>query len=122
LADTRFRPGSSILISPYITQRNERWFARPDQFEPERWRDISIPKFAYFPFGGGAKVCIGEAFARMEGVLVLATLARRWRLRRIGEDEIGMRSAVTLRPDRPVWMRAQSQAFERRYQGTGFPR
>lgn len=103
-------PMSSVLISPYITQRNERWFARPNDFEPERWRDIAIPKFAYFPFGGGAKMCIGEPFARMEGVLVLATLARRWRLVQTGEDDIGMRAAVTLRPDRPVWMRAQRSA------------
>lgn len=102
-------PGSSILISPYITQRNERWFAHPEQFEPERWQNIAIPKFAYFPFGGGAKVCIGEAFARMEGVLVLATLARRWRLRLVGDGNIGTRASVTLRPDRPVWMLAETR-------------
>jgi cytochrome P450 len=104
------RPGSSILMSPYVTQRNERWFVRPEQFEPERWRNSSIPKFAYFPFGGGAKMCIGEAFARMEGVLVLATVIQRWRLRRIGQNDIGMRSAVTLRPDGPLWMRAERVA------------
>ena len=103
-------PGSSILISPWITQRSERWFARPDQFEPERWRDISIPKFAYFPFGGGAKMCIGESFARMEGVIVLATIARRWRFRRTGTDDIGIQAAATLRPDRPVWMRVEPSA------------
>lgn len=98
---------SSILISPFITQRSARWFERPDDFVPERWRNISIPKFAYFPFGGGAKMCIGEPFARMEGVLVLATLARRWRLVQAADDTIGMQAAVTLRPDRPVTMRVE---------------
>jgi cytochrome P450 len=105
--------GSSILMSPYITQRNERWFARPDQFETARWQNISIPKFASFPFGGGAKMCIGESFARMEGVLVLATLAQRWRLIPVNGDGIGIRAAVTLRPDGPVWMRAQARAISR---------
>jgi cytochrome P450 len=99
-------PQSSVLISPYITQRNERWFPRPNDFEPERWRNISIPKFANFPFGGGAKMCIGEPFARMEGILVLATLARRWRFIPDRGAEIGMQASATLRPDRPVWMRA----------------
>jgi cytochrome P450 len=102
--------GSSILISPYITQRNDRWFARPEAFEPERWQGITIPKFAYFPFGGGAKMCIGEPFARLEGVLVLASLARRWRLRSVDAAGVGMQAAVTLRPDRPVWMRANLRA------------
>jgi cytochrome P450 len=98
---------SSVLISPFITQRNARWFDRPEEFIPERWCNLSIPKFAYFPFGGGAKVCIGEPFARMEGVLVLATIARRWRLVLAGNDDIGMQASVTLRPDRPVRMRAE---------------
>ncbi len=98
-------PGTSIFMSPYVTHRDPRWFTQPDEFQPERWRNLSIPKFAWFPFGGGAKVCIGEAFARMEGVLVVATLARRRRLCISGED-IGVRAALTLRPDRPVWMTA----------------
>jgi cytochrome P450 len=99
-------PGSSILISPYITQRNENWFAEPDRFKPERWEGISLPKFAFFPFGGGAKVCIGESFARTEGILVLATLTQRWRLHLVGERGVGIQAAATLRPDRPVLMRA----------------
>jgi cytochrome P450 len=98
--------GASIILSPFITQRNERWFARPASFEPERWQGISVPKFAYFPFGGGAKMCIGESFARMEGTLVLATLIRRWKFIPQGPDP-GMRAVVTLRPDRPLWMRAE---------------
>jgi cytochrome P450 len=96
--------GSSVLLSPYVTHRNERFFERPDEFEPDRWRQISIPKFAYFPFGGGAKMCIGDAFARMEGVLALATIGQRWRLVSDNASAVGVNLGITLRPDRPVWM------------------
>ena len=99
------RRGSTIFLSPYITQRNERFFDRPTAFDPERWEAGSPPKLAYFPFGGGAKMCIGEPFARMEGVLVLAALARRWRLRLADEKAVGVGSGMILRPDRPIVMR-----------------
>lgn len=101
------RRGSTIFLSPYITQRNERFFERPAAFEPERWEAGSPPKFAYFPFGGGAKMCIGEPFARMEGVLVLAALARRWRLVLSDERAVGAGSGMLLRPDRPILMRLE---------------
>ena len=104
LGGYRIPRGASILLSPYITQRNPLWFPDPDRFLPERWRGISIPKFAFFPFGGGAKVCIGEGFARMEAMLVLVTLLRRWRLRPETDLDVGTQAALTLRPDRPLWM------------------
>jgi cytochrome P450 len=101
---------TSILISPYITQRSERWFTEPERFDPDRWQNISIPKFAFFPFGGGAKMCIGESFARLEGVLILTTLARRWRMRLTEDADIGIQPTVTLRPDRPVTMRLEPRS------------
>jgi cytochrome P450 len=101
------RRGATIFLSPYITQRNERFFERPTAFEPERWEAGSPPKFAYFPFGGGAKMCIGEPFARMEGVLVLAALARHWRLALSNEKAVGVGSGMILRPDRPIMMRLE---------------
>jgi cytochrome P450 len=106
-----FPRGASIMLSPYITQRNPRWFSNPDAFEPERWREPAIPKFAFFPFGGGAKMCIGEPFARMEGILVLASLARLWRLRCATDADVRMRAAVTLRPDGPIRMRIQARTI-----------
>jgi cytochrome P450 len=98
---------SSVFVSPYVTQRNKRYFIRPESFEPGRWECGTIPKFAYFPFGGGAKMCIGDTFARMEGVLVLASLAQRWRLVSEQPSPVGMSLGITLRPDRPVWMRRE---------------
>ena len=100
---------SSVFLSPYVTQRNGRYFERPANFEPERWEHPSHPKFAYFPFGGGAKMCIGDTFARMEGVLVLAAIVRKWRLVSEQAGTMGFNLGITLRPDRPVWMRREAR-------------
>jgi len=109
LAGYRIPRGASILLSPYITQRNQRWFPRPDSFEPERWLDISIPKFAFFPFGGGAKMCIGEPFARMEGLLILSSVVQRWRFAPVSTTAVVPRASVTLRPNAPIWLRAKAR-------------
>jgi cytochrome P450 len=101
--------GASILLSPYITHRNQHYFDYPDSFEPERWEAISPPKFAYFPFGGGAKMCIGDSFARMEGVLALATIARRWSLASTTSDSAEVRPGITLNPARPILLRAKAR-------------
>jgi cytochrome P450 len=93
--------GSVCLLSPFVMHRNPAYFPEPESFQPDRWtpefRD-SRPKFAYFPFGGGARVCIGERFAWMESVLVMATLGRRWKLRFAGDEHPGYRAQITLRP------------------------
>jgi cytochrome P450 len=101
-------PGSGVVISPYVSHRNPRYFPEPERFLPERWDAPNWPEFAYLPFGGGARRCIGEAFARMEGVLVLATLARHYRFERIEPEPVGIGSA-TLRPARPIVMRARAR-------------
>jgi cytochrome P450 len=93
-------PGQVVLLSPWVTQRDARWFPAPEQFHPERWLtpDPARPKFAYFPFGGGARVCIGEQFARMEGVLLLAALGQRWRFRLAEGQLVAHHAQITLRP------------------------
>jgi cytochrome P450 len=108
-AGYRIARHQSIFVSPYITQRDEKYFERPDSFEPERWEHQSIPKFAYFPFGGGAKMCIGEPFARLEGVVALATLAQRWTLDRETEIPVGIANGAILNPDQPIVMRPQAR-------------
>ncbi len=91
---------SICILSPYVMQRDPRWFPEPERFDPERWtpeaRD-SRPKFSYFPFGGGARVCIGERFAWMEGVLILATLAQKWKLRLADGQRVEPLPLITLR-------------------------
>jgi len=103
--------GASIFVSPYVTQRNERFYDRPLAFEPERWQTISPPKFAYFPFGGGAKMCIGESFAKLEGVLVLAVLAQHWRLQSASDSQVLPTAGVTLAPERPILLRPIPRAL-----------
>jgi cytochrome P450 len=70
--------GSVVLTSPYVVHRDERWFPRAEQFMPERWLRGETSA-AYFPFGGGARRCIGEAFAMIEGTMMLSTIGRHWR-------------------------------------------
>jgi cytochrome P450 len=94
--------GATVMLSPYITQRDPRYWERPDSFEPERWENSSAPKFAFFPFGGGAKMCIGDGFAKLEGVIVLAEMARRFRFALAEPADVGLTSGVTLQPNRPI--------------------
>jgi cytochrome P450 len=104
------RRGASIFLSPYVTQRSSLYFADPEVFDPDRWLDPSHPEFAYFPFGGGAKMCIGEPFARLEAVLVLAGLAQRWRLELSDTNEVSIGKAAVLEPARPIWMQPSARA------------
>jgi len=99
--------GASVFLSPYITQRNGQYFERPDEFLPERWIANAAPKFAYFPFGGGAKMCIGEPFARLEGVLALATLARRWKLEEVSNLPVAFGQGFLLNPNKPILLRVR---------------
>lgn len=78
------KKGDLVLMNQFLVHHDERWFPDPDKFEPERWTPElkeARPKFSYFPFGGGTRVCIGEAFAWMEATLVIAALAQQWKLR-----------------------------------------
>jgi cytochrome P450 len=92
--------GSIVITSPYLVHRDARFFPDPERFEPARWTPAfkaSLPPFAYFPFGGGARRCIGESFAWMELALVVATLAQRWRLRLVPGHPVVPQAVVTLR-------------------------
>ncbi len=92
---------SIVLMSQYVMHRDPRYFPDPDRFDPERWTPefkASLPRYAYFPFGGGPRQCIGENFAWMEAILLLATLARRWRLRPLPGQVVTPQPLVTLRP------------------------
>ncbi|HZM27815.1 MAG TPA: cytochrome P450 [Gemmatimonadales bacterium] len=101
VAGYRIPRDSIVLASQWVTQRDARFFPEPDRFDPDRWTEVARaarPRFAYFPFGGGARVCIGEQFAWLEGVLVLATLARRWRPRLAPGHAVALQPTITLRP------------------------
>jgi cytochrome P450 len=100
--------GSSILMSQYLMHRDPRYFPEPERFDPERWNPqekAKRPRFSYFPFGGGPRSCIGEPFAWMEGILVIATIARRWKMTIIPEHPVILQPLVTLRPKYGMQMR-----------------
>lgn len=102
--------GSTLLMSPYAMHRDPRFWKNPEEFDPDRWADKASadqPKFAFFPFGAGTRVCIGEHFAMMEGVLLLATLAQRWRFHLAPEQKIEMWPQITLRPRRSILMQLE---------------
>jgi cytochrome P450 len=97
----RLPPNTLILLSPFIMHRDARYYSDPEQFDPERWTPEAKavrPRFSYFPFGGGSRQCIGESFAWMEGILLVATLAQRWRMRLLPGHPVAPRPLVTLRP------------------------
>jgi cytochrome P450 len=100
--------GSIVLMSQYVTHHDPRFFPDPFKFVPERWTpeaQAMRPKFSYFPFGGGPRVCIGESFAWMEGVLLIAAIAQRWRLRLSPDHPVEIEPLVTLRPKHGMKMR-----------------
>jgi cytochrome P450 len=101
--------GSIVVASEYIVHHDPRWFPDPYRFDPDRWvpeRVAKRPKFSYFPFGGGQRLCIGEPFAWMEGELLLATIAQRRKLRLVRGHPIGLSPVVTLRPKHGMRMTA----------------
>ena len=107
--------GTIVLASQYLLHHDARFFEAPQRFDPDRWlpeRQAGRPKYAYFPFGAGNRVCIGESFAWTEGILVLASLARRWRLERLDAEPVPMQAGITLRPARPVRVRARRRSAE----------
>jgi cytochrome P450 len=97
--------GTNVLMSQWIVHRDPRWFDEPHLFQPDRWADGSLarlPKYAYFPFGGGPRVCIGNTFAMYEAPLVLAMIMQRFRLKAVTRGAVRIQPAVTLRPGQPI--------------------
>lgn len=100
-------PRTIFVMSPYVMQRDPRFFPDPDRFDPARWTSAfraALPRFAYFPFGGGPRQCIGESFAWMELVLVVATLAQRWSLTLVPGDPVVPQPVITLRTKHGIRM------------------
>lgn len=98
---------SKLYLCPYVMQRNPRYFPDPERFDPERFSETAKkarPRFSYFPFGAGPRVCIGEAFAKMEGVLILAMVAQRFAVHLAPGQTIVPEPKMTLRPKHGIMM------------------
>jgi cytochrome P450 len=104
--------GSKLYLCQYVVHRNPLYFPDPERFDPERFSEPgkkTRPKFSYFPFGGGPRACIGEAFAKMEGVLVLAMVAQRFTLQLVPGQMIIPEPKMTLRPKNGILMRIEDR-------------
>jgi cytochrome P450 len=100
--------GANVVMSPWIMHRDPRFFDRPEQFDPDRWTAEAtqkLPRFAYFPFGGGPRLCIGASFAMMEATLLLATIAQRFQLNLVPGHPVTAQPGITLRPRHGIRMK-----------------
>ena len=106
IAGVRIPAGSHVNLVPYITHHDARWFESPEEFRPERFlpeREEQLPRFAYFPFGGGPRVCIGKGMATLEATLVLVSIFQRYRIELgAGQGDPGMEAQVSLHPKGPL--------------------
>lgn len=105
-------PARSILVfTAWVVHRDPTWWPEPDSFRPERWlAPPERPRYAYFPFGGGPRQCIGNGFAEAEAVMALATLCRNWSFEPASADPVAPRPLITLRPRSGVPMRVRRVA------------
>ena len=102
--------GSIILMSQYVMHHSPRFFSDPDIFYPDRWTretKLNLPRFSYFPFGGGIRGCVGEPFAWIEGILLIATICRQWKMHHDAAHKVELRPLITLRPKHGMRMRLE---------------
>ena len=105
VAGYKLVPGNGVACAQWVVHRDPRWFEDPEKFVPERWEgDLlkRIPRFAYFPFGGGPRQCIGNSFALMEATLILATIAQKFRFRLDENHPVKPLASITLRPEHGI--------------------
>jgi cytochrome P450 len=123
LGGYRIPAGSNIFILQWRTQRDARFFPDPQRFDPERWREDplrsgKVPRFAYFPFGGGPRVCVGASFAMMEATFLLAMIQQRYQLALVPGHPVEVLASVTLRPKYGIKMSVRRRKAEGQ-QGSG---
>src|SRR5262249_34902687 len=97
----RLPAGTTVIVSQYVMHRDPRYFERPEEFDPDRWTGgllKRLPKFAYFPFGAGPRMCIGNTFAMLEALLVVATVVPRFQFSLVPLSPVVPFPSVTLRP------------------------
>jgi cytochrome P450 len=103
--------GTTIFMSAWVSHRDPRWFADPLEFRPDRWNNDfakTLPRFAFLPFGGGPRLCIGNSFALMEAALILAAVVRRYRFEFV--REVNPFASITLRPEGGMPLRVTRRA------------
>jgi cytochrome P450 len=105
--------GSSIIMSQYVMHHDDKYYDKPEEFNPDRWTDEfkrHLPRFSYFPFGGGLRGCIGESFAWQEGILMIASVSSYWKLALVPNQNIKMDPGITLNPKNGIKMKPISRS------------
>jgi cytochrome P450 len=113
VAGYRIPRGAGVSFAQWVVHRDSRWYDAPEQFRPSRWEgDLArrIPRYAYFPFGGGPRQCIGNAFAMMEAVLLLCSISQRFRFRLLPEPPVVPVASITLRPRNGIPVEIEKRA------------
>ena len=104
--------GDLVVLPQWVVHRDPRWWPHPDRFDPDRWSDADArgrPRWAFFPFGAGVRMCIGEGFAWTEAVLALASIVQQWRLRPVPQRPLRLDPLITLRPRDGLWLRPEAR-------------
>ena len=105
-------PGTVVLLSPWVVHHDAQYYTEPETFQPERWDKTSkqpIPRYAYFPFGGGQRLCVGNIFAMVEARLVFATLAQRWSFSLPAGSSLELIPSITIRPKNGITLIAHKR-------------
>lgn len=113
IAGYRITPNTVVLMSPWVVHHDARFYSEPEEFRPERWEkqaSQAIPRYAYFPFGGGQRLCIGNMFAMIEARLLLATLAQKWTFSLAPDNPFELIPSITIRPKHGIKVVAHSRA------------
>jgi cytochrome P450 len=112
LAGYPLKKGMGVAMAQWVVHRDTRWYDSPEEFRPERWEGDflkTLPRFAYFPFGGGPRQCIGNSFAVMEATLILAAIAQKFRLRLVANHPVVPLASITLRPRHGIRVTLESR-------------
>jgi cytochrome P450 len=112
LAGYRVPEDALVMLSQWAVHRDPRWWNAPETFDPDRFlpeRSRDRPNYAYFPFGGGPRICIGKRFSLLEAKLILATICRQFTLERVADGPLELRPSLTMHPAEPVEMRLHAR-------------
>ncbi len=104
LDDYQIPAGCSVMMSQWVMHRHPKYFDNSEEFIPERWDDLEkrLPRGVYIPFGDGPRICIGKGFAMMEAVLILASIAQKYKLKLVEDHPIVPQPSITLRPEHGI--------------------
>jgi cytochrome P450 len=104
--------GSSLMFSQYVMHHTAKYYDKPESFDPDRWTEefkMQLPRFSYFPFGGGIRGCVGEPFAWQEGILLIATISSYWSMRLAPDQDVKLQPGITLNPKNGIKMKLKSR-------------